>query len=63
MTSEEWTKVWLVWTEQGEYEQYSRDLRGVFVSKELAEGHAEALVDGEVAGAWLTKAQALKEER
>jgi hypothetical protein len=35
--------VWSVWTEDGEYEQWSRDLRGVFATAELAEAHAAQL--------------------
>ena len=35
--------VWLVWTEWGEYEQFSRDLRGAFVSQQLADQHAAQL--------------------
>ena len=36
-------KVWYVWAESGEYEQFSRDLRGTFASKKLAEAHAAQL--------------------
>lgn len=32
--------VWCVWTEHGDYENHSRDLRGVFATEELAEAHA-----------------------
>lgn len=39
-------EVWLVWTESGEYESWSRDLRGVFATKELADGHAAQLGEG-----------------
>ena len=35
--------VYLVWTEQGEYEQYSHDLRAIFADKEQAEVHAGRL--------------------
>lgn len=35
--------VWLVWTEQGEYEDYTRDLRGVFAEREAAEEHRRQL--------------------
>jgi hypothetical protein len=35
--------VWCVWTEWGEYEQFSRDLRGVFATAELATAHADQL--------------------
>lgn len=35
--------VWCVWTESGEYEQFSRDLRGIFVSEGLATAHADQL--------------------
>ena len=42
--------VWLVWTEQGEYEDWSRDLRGVFPTRDLAEAHAKQLgAEAEVA--------------
>lgn len=46
--------VFLVWTEEGEYEMYSRDLRGIFSTRELAEQHKaivgrERGVDAEVA--------------
>ncbi len=37
-------KVWLVWTEQGEYEQYSKDLRGVFETVALAEAFCGAIL-------------------
>lgn len=36
-------KVWCVWTESGEYEQFGRDLRGVFATQALAEAHATQL--------------------
>ncbi len=39
--------VFLVFTEQGEYEQYSRDLEGVFATKELADAFA-VVIHGEV---------------
>lgn len=35
--------VWCVWTEWGEYEQFSRDLRACFTTPELAELHAAQL--------------------
>lgn len=35
--------IWCVWTESGEYDQYSRDLRGTFASEALAEAHAAQL--------------------
>ena len=34
-------KVWCVWSESGEYEQFSRDLHGIFIRRELAEAHLE----------------------
>lgn len=34
-------KVWVVWSEFGEYEQRSEQTHGVFVTRELAEAHAE----------------------
>jgi hypothetical protein len=37
------TTIWYVWTESGAYEQFSRDLRGTFASKALAEAHAAQL--------------------
>lgn len=36
-------KVWCVWSESGEYEQFSRDLCGIFATRELAESHADQL--------------------
>ena len=36
-------RLWLVWTEQGAYEQWSRDLRGIFAQRDLAERFAEML--------------------
>jgi len=39
--------VWIVFTEAGEYEQYSRDLEGVFATEELAQAFA-LVVSGEV---------------
>lgn len=39
--------VWCVWTESGEYEQHSRDLRGVFASQEVAAVHADHLRAGD----------------
>lgn len=36
-------KVWCVWTEDGEYETYTHDLRGIFATRELAESHAAQL--------------------
>jgi len=35
--------VWLVWTEHGEYEDWSRDLRGAFPTREIAEAHVAQL--------------------
>lgn len=35
--------IWYVWTESGEYSQFSRDLRGTFASESLAEAHASQL--------------------
>lgn len=35
--------VWCVWTESGEYSNFSRDLRGIFVSHGLADAHAAQL--------------------
>jgi|ERR1035437_1022012 hypothetical protein len=35
--------IWCVWTEWGEYESFSRDLRGIFQTPELAEAHAAQL--------------------
>lgn len=32
--------VWCVWTESGEYDSFSRDLRGIFPTERLAEAHA-----------------------
>ena len=39
--------VWCVWTEDGDYEQHSRDLRGIFASRDLAEAHAQQLRDAD----------------
>jgi hypothetical protein len=36
--------VWCVWTEWGDYENYSRDLRGTFTTRELANAHAAQLI-------------------
>jgi hypothetical protein len=35
------TWVWLIWTESGEYETYSRGLRGVFATEKLANEHVK----------------------
>lgn len=35
--------VWCVWTEWGEYEQWSRHQEGIFATKALAEAHADQL--------------------
>lgn len=37
------SEVWEVWTESGEYENFSRDLRGLFATEELAQAHADQL--------------------
>lgn len=39
------TSIWCVWTEWGEYEQFSRDLEGLFASEALAKAHAAQLRD------------------
>ena len=39
-------KAWCVWTEWGAYEDFSRDLRGIFATSELAELHANQLRAG-----------------
>lgn len=36
-------EVWLVWTESGDYEQWSRDLAGIFGDRAAARAHADAL--------------------
>lgn len=36
-------RVWCVWTEEGEYEQLSRHLHGIFATPELARALAERL--------------------
>lgn len=35
--------LWCVWTESGEYEQFRRELRGIFASEAVAEAHAAQL--------------------
>lgn len=36
-------EVWAVWTESGEYEDWSRDLAGLFSDRAAARSHADAL--------------------
>ena len=39
---------WAVWTEEGEYDEYTRDLRGLFRTEELAVAFAIKVGNGEV---------------